>query len=52
MSPGFFGFYAHIGALIALDNEDLLNEVSSCYLLVVVLLPFVMVRIGVRLVVM
>ncbi|CAM9269769.1 unnamed protein product [Ectocarpus sp. 8 AP-2014] len=28
MSPGFFGFYAHIGALIALDNEGLLNEVS------------------------
>ncbi|CAM9501699.1 unnamed protein product, partial [Ectocarpus sp. 12 AP-2014] len=28
MSPGFFGFYAHVGALIALDNEGLLNEVS------------------------
>ncbi|CAM9300868.1 unnamed protein product [Ectocarpus fasciculatus] len=28
MSPGFFGFYAHIGALIALDKEGLLKEVS------------------------
>eukprot|EP00752_Nemacystus_decipiens_P015658 g13973.t1 len=28
MSPGFFGFYAHIGALIALEAEGLLQAVS------------------------
>lgn len=30
MAPGFFGFFAHIGALIALEDEGLLQEVSSC----------------------
>lgn len=30
MSPGFFGFYAHIGALIALEAEGLLEEVRCC----------------------
>lgn len=29
MSPGFFGFYAHIGALIALEEEGLLQEASA-----------------------
>lgn len=28
MSPGFFGFFAHIGALIALEDEGLLQGVS------------------------
>ncbi|CAM9321466.1 unnamed protein product, partial [Sphacelaria rigidula] len=28
MAPGFFGFYAHTGALMALENEELLGGVS------------------------
>lgn len=28
MAPGFFGFYAHVGALIALEDEGLLEGVG------------------------
>lgn len=30
MSPGFFGFYAHIGALVALEAAGLLEKVGWC----------------------
>lgn len=29
MSPGFFGFYAHIGALVALEAAGLLEKVGG-----------------------